>query len=371
MKCEKIPCFPTRAHTQSKMADGGIGSAGTTATPVFTENRIVALRNHLRALMKALKVGYAEATATEATQKQRDDANLLVDKFTESLGEVEDEYRKSIVTTDDVVFAANNLLAELQAYRAVLGERYPKIGTASDAAAEERLESGEAAIDGATAAPGSGVVHESSTREKETGSVLSAIGEKETGSFALPQRPPATPRTPRTPSRATGTAPVYQLAPAMNASTTSAAASTGDWSDTSKFARAIDLMNRKIKDRPTTGVGVGAQTSFASLPSVVGATPAGAAASITGGHPATEVGSAALETSSQTLVGGQEKSGAEGDEAAPKVTPEMAPNAALTEGRQAAGREQSQRRQGEERRRAAHRRRLICQCWRRKRETRT
>ena len=44
------------------------------AAPVFTEVRIEALQNHLRALMKALKAGYVEATAAGATQKQREDA---------------------------------------------------------------------------------------------------------------------------------------------------------------------------------------------------------------------------------------------------------------------------------------------------------
>ena len=79
------------------MAQGGAGAA-----PVFTEIRIEALRNHLRALMKALKAGYSEATAAGATQKQREDANLLVGSFTKALEEVEDEYRTSVVTTDDV-----------------------------------------------------------------------------------------------------------------------------------------------------------------------------------------------------------------------------------------------------------------------------
>ena len=78
--------------------------------PVFTEGRIEALRNHLRVLVKALKVSYAEAIADGATQNQRDDANLLVDNFAKTLEDVENEYRTSIVTSDDVVFAANGLL---------------------------------------------------------------------------------------------------------------------------------------------------------------------------------------------------------------------------------------------------------------------
>ena len=67
------------------MASGGI-APGTQTPPVFTENRIEALRNHLRVLVKALKASYVEATAAGATQRQREDANLLVDNFAKSLG---------------------------------------------------------------------------------------------------------------------------------------------------------------------------------------------------------------------------------------------------------------------------------------------
>ena len=138
------------------MAQSGTSNAGTAAAPVFTESRIEALRNHLRALMKAMRVGYTEAATADATQKQRENANLLVAQFTTSLEEVEEEYRRSIVTTDDVVFAANNLLAEMQAYRTVLGERFSQLGTAApsdgaSATAEEGRESSEAASEGATA----------------------------------------------------------------------------------------------------------------------------------------------------------------------------------------------------------------------------
>ena len=67
--------------------------------PVFTEARIEALRNHLRVLVKALKAGYTEAKAAGATQNQRENANLLVDRFTRSLEDVENEYRTSVVTS--------------------------------------------------------------------------------------------------------------------------------------------------------------------------------------------------------------------------------------------------------------------------------
>ena len=135
------------------MAEGGADLAGTNAAPVFTESRIVALRNHRRVLMKALKVGYVDAAAAGATPEQRGNANLLVDRFTSALEEVEEEYRNSIVTTDDVIFAANNLLSELQAYRTVLGERFPSLSTAApssgaDATAEERIEDGTATATG-------------------------------------------------------------------------------------------------------------------------------------------------------------------------------------------------------------------------------
>ena len=115
-----------------------MAQGGEDAAPVFTEARIEALRNHLRALMKALKTGYSEAAAAGATRKQREDADLLLATFTRALGDAESEYQTSIVTTDDVIFAANNLLAELQAYRSVLGERFPQLsGTADTAGAEE------------------------------------------------------------------------------------------------------------------------------------------------------------------------------------------------------------------------------------------
>ena len=144
------PFVPPHEHHTQQMAQGG-----TDAAPVFTEIRIEALRNHLRALMKALKAGYSEATAAEATRKQREDANLLVGSFTKALGEVEDEYRTSVVTTDDVAFAANGLLSELQVYRAVLGERFPELDTAAGTAGAEEG-SGESAPENAVAAPESG-----------------------------------------------------------------------------------------------------------------------------------------------------------------------------------------------------------------------
>ena len=181
------------------MAQGGTNVAETSAAPVFTENRVEALRNHLRALMKALKIGYVDASTTGATPEQRVNANLLVDNFTRALEEVEEEYRNSIVTTDDVIFAANNLLSELQAYRTVLGERFPRMNTAAPSngagdATRVGAEAGETAAADATTterpatAPETGVVLETSTKEGESTGVLSAMGEREMGAFALPQR---------------------------------------------------------------------------------------------------------------------------------------------------------------------------------------
>ena len=54
---------------------------------------------------------------------------------------------------------------------------------------------------------GSGVIPEALTKEKESVTVLSAVGEKNAGSFALPPRPPANPRMPGTPSRMRKAAP--------------------------------------------------------------------------------------------------------------------------------------------------------------------
>ena len=136
------------------MASNGAEDAGAYATPVFTENRIEALRNHLRVLVKALKVAYCEATTAESTQQRREDANLLVASFTKTLEEVEDEYRKSVVTTDNVRFAADSLLSELQVYRAVLGERFPPLSTTApldgaDATNERERGNGRGVCNGA------------------------------------------------------------------------------------------------------------------------------------------------------------------------------------------------------------------------------
>ena len=88
MKCGN-QFFPhTQALAHSQMAQGGAEAA-----PVFTEARIEALRNHLRALMKALKTGYSEAAAVGATRKQREDADLLLATFTRALGDAENEYQ--------------------------------------------------------------------------------------------------------------------------------------------------------------------------------------------------------------------------------------------------------------------------------------
>ena len=204
----KNPCFPrTSTQHRANTACSGDESANMDTAPIFTEARIEALRNHLRVLVKALKASYAEATAAEATQSQREDANLLVVNFIKSLEDIENEYRKSIVATDDVAFAANGLLSELQVYRAVIVERYPKIDASApsngiDAAADGGEESSETATGSAATAgnpataPESGTVPEKSNEGDVTTTVLNAVGEKDNGAFALPRRPPATPRTP-------------------------------------------------------------------------------------------------------------------------------------------------------------------------------
>ena len=202
------------------MAHSGAGVAESVAAPVFTESRVEALRNHLKVLVKALKIGYAEAAAPDSTQKQREDANLLVAKFTNALEDVEEEYRISTVETDNVGFAANALLSELQVYRTVLGERFlprntaaPSIGVDTALGAEggsDEATAGDTAASGSlVAAPGTGATQSASAAEGDAATVLSAVGEGRRESFALPQRPPTTPRTPRTPSRARITAPIY------------------------------------------------------------------------------------------------------------------------------------------------------------------
>ena len=304
-----------------------MAQGGTDAAPVFTEVRIEAVRNYLRALMKALKAGYSEATAAKATRKQREDANLLGGSFSKALEEVENEYRTSVVTTDDVAFAANGLLSELQVYRAVLGERFPQLDTAAGTAETEEG-SGESTSENAVAAPGSGDAPNVSTEGQETTTDLSAIGERGGESFALPPRPPTTPRTPRTPARARIPDPIYRLAPDMNAST-STTASVGGGGEKSKFTRAIAFMNQKIKDRSAIGVGVGAQTSFASLQSIANAsTIANDKTTDDAAAATTETGQTTLETSSATIVGDQRGRGVVEPETTPAAAPETGPEAA-------------------------------------------
>ena len=187
------------------MASGGTGRDPSLA-PIFTERRIGELRTHLAALWKALRISYADAKPATATQKQRDDANLLIANFAIELEGVEDEYRRSVVTTENVGFHANNLLAELQTYRPALDDRFQRLpevtprGETTGVGESTRVESSEATSGGTAVVetqPTAPESVENSNPANLATTTISATGEQTGERFALPPRIPTTPRTPR------------------------------------------------------------------------------------------------------------------------------------------------------------------------------
>ena len=94
--------------------------------PVFTEERINVLRKQLVTSFQRLKCGYQAASEPDATKRQRQHANTLLEEFQEVLINVHDEYTRSTTPTETLVHYANILFQEISVYDKSVIVRYPE-----------------------------------------------------------------------------------------------------------------------------------------------------------------------------------------------------------------------------------------------------
>ena len=111
---------------------GNPGDEGS-AQPALTVARVTQMRKELAAAFSKLKTKHAEASQRRGDPESRAAANLLIQNFALLQERIVTEYNKCDVLSENVEYAANGLMGDLQAYVDALDNQYPMLSLTDEA----------------------------------------------------------------------------------------------------------------------------------------------------------------------------------------------------------------------------------------------